>query len=324
LPGPDRGLTVYFGQDYRDMKAKLRDLRGILVGIWISSEILLSGLLALLVHLSLAPLRRIAKLLETVDEKHLEGFEPDGTPREVRPLVDALSAALARLDEAFKRERTLLADLAHEIRTPMAGIRTTLEVGIDDDEARARGAMLKSLSILSRMQSLMDALLSLAQLEGGQIPSSTRRLDLAPLLLDAVDAWTGKCEERGIELRVELAPSLPSIANPEWCRVILRNLLDNALAHARDGAWIALRSQVESGLVRIRVSNDGSPMETSDAPKVFERFWRRENSRGKEGNHAGLGLALCRQLATRMGGTIQANVPQTGEFLVELDLKLAD
>ena len=324
LSGGVNGLTVYFGQDYRDMKAKLRDLRNILAGIWIASEILLSALLALLVHFSIVPLRRIAKHLESIDEMHLKGFEPDGAPREVRPLVDALSAALSRLDDAFRRERTLLADLAHEIRTPMAGIRTTLEVGVDDDEEHARGAMFKSLSILSRMQSLMDSLLSLAQLEGGQIPSSARRLDLAPLLLDAVDAWRGKCDERGIELRVELAPSLPAIANPEWCRVILRNLLENAMAHARDGSWIALRSEVDTGEVRIRVSNDGSPMETSDAPKVFERFWRKNDSRSQEGNHAGLGLALCRQLATRMGGTIQATVPQDGEFLVELDLKSAN
>jgi len=246
----------------------------------------------------------------------------DLPPQTHSGLVDALSRALVRLDEAFTRERTLLADLAHEIRTPMAGIRTTLEVGADDDEEHARGAMLKSLSILARMQSLMDSLLSLARLEGGQIPSSTKACDLAPLLLDAVDAWNGKCDERGVELRAELAPSLPAIANPEWCRVILRNLLENAMAHARDGSWIALRSDMDSGRVRIRVSNDGSPMETADAPKVFERFWRKSDAL-RQGNHAGLGLALCRQLATRMGGTIQATVPQSGEFLVELDLKSA-
>lgn len=323
LPG-HTGLTVYFGQDYRDMKAKLRDLRDILVGIWVASEILLSGLLALLVHLSLAPLRRIAKRLESIDETHLEGFESIGAPREVRPLVEALSATLSRLDDAFARERTLLADLAHEIRTPMAGIRTALEVGADDDEEHARGAMATSLSILARMQSLMDSLFSLAQLEGGQIPSSTRPVDLSGLISDAVEEWKGKCGDRDIELRLELAPSLPSIANPDWCHVILRNLLDNAIAHAHAGSWIALWSGVESGRVRIRVSNDGSPMETVDAPKVFERFWRKNDSRCQEGNHAGLGLALCRQLATRMGGAIQAKVPNNGEFLVELDLPLAD
>ena len=324
LTGSDQGLTVYFGQDYRDMKAKLRDLRNMLAGIWIVSELLLCVLLALLVHLSFAPLRRIAKRLDSIDEEHLKGFDSEGAPREVRPLVDALSAALARLDEAFARERTLLADIAHEIRTPMAGIRTTLEVGADDDEEHARSAMATSLSILARMQSLMDSLLSLAQLEGGQIPSSTRTFDLAPLLLDGVGAWRGRCAERGVDLRVELAEALPSVANPEWCRVILRNLLENALAHAHDGSWIALRGEVAPGRVRIRVSNDGSPMETADAPKVFERFWRKNDSRSQQESHAGLGLALCRQLAMRMGGGIRATVPREGEFLVELELPLAD
>lgn len=320
LAGSDRGLTVYFGQDYRDMKAKLRDLRNLLVGIWIASEILLCALLAILVHLSLAPLRRIAKRLESIDEEHLKGFESDGAPSEVRPLVEALSETLSRLDKAFKRERTLVADLAHEIRTPMAGIRTTLEVGVGDDEEHARLAMAASLSILSRMQSLMDALLSLARLEDGQIPSSAVPMDLAPLLGEEVDAWRGKCEQGGVELRTELAPALPSISNPEWCRVILRNLLDNAVAHTHGGTWIALRSEMAPDRVRIQVSNDGSRLETSDAAKVFDRFWRKDDSRNHAGNHAGLGLALCRELAMRMGGTMTACVPEPGEFRIEIVL----
>jgi len=324
LPGADRGLTVFFGQDYRDMKAKLRDLRDILAGIWVASEILLCALLALLVHLSLAPLRRIAKRLESIDEEHLKGFDSKGAPGEIRPLVDALSATLARLDTAFGRERTLVADLAHEIRTPMAGLRTTLEVGLKDDEEHARLAMTGSLSILARMQSLMDSLLSLARLEGGQIPSSTIPTDLAPLLLEEMGSWRDACARRGIEMRAELAPVLPSVSNPEWCRVILRNLLDNAMSHGKGGSWIALRSEVEPDRVRIQVSNDGSRVETSDAAKVFDRFWRKDDSRNHVGNHAGLGLALCLQLATRMGGVIRATVPETGVFLVELNLPLAD
>ncbi len=324
LPGADRGLTVYFGQDYRDMKAKLRGLRNILVGIWIASEFLLCLLLSLLVHLSLTPLRRIAKRLDSIDEEHLKGFESEGAPHEVRPLVDALSATLVRLDTAFQRERTLVADLAHEIRTPMAGIRTTLEVGLSDDEEHARKAMTTSLSILARMQSLMDSLLSLARLEGGQIPSSTIPLDLAPLVREELEEWRATCNLRGIELRMELPPALPSVSNPEWCCVILRNLLDNALAHTDGGSWIALRGEVVSNRVCLQVSNDGSRLKTSDTDKVFDRFWRKDDARNQANNHAGLGLALCRQLATRMGGAIQATVPEEGTFLVELDLPLAD
>lgn len=323
LPGAGQGLTVFFGQDYRDMKSKLRDLREILAGIWIASEILLSGLLGLLVHLSIAPLRKIAQGLESVDELHL-GFHAVGAPREVRPLVDALSAALGRLDKAFERERALVADLAHEIRTPMAGIRTTLEVGVGDDEEHARLAMTAALSILARMQVLMDSLLSLARLEGGHVPSVSRKNDLAPLVLEVVEDWRGTCAERGVDLRLDLAPGLPSISNPEWCRVILRNLMDNAVAHAVEASWIALGSESNSGRVRIRISNDGSRLDTSDAAKVFDRFWRKDDARTHEGNHAGLGLALCRQLATRMGGGIEATVPRNGEFQVELDLPMAD
>lgn len=324
LPGAHRGLTVFFGQDYRDMKAKLRDLRAILAGIWIASELLLCTLLALLVRLSLAPLRRIAQRLHSIDEEHLEGFDSEGAPREVRPLVAALSATLGRLDEAFKRERTLVADIAHEIRTPMAGIRTTLEVGLGDDEERARTAMATSLSILSRMQSLMDGLLSLARLEGGQIPSSPAATELSPLVQEFAETWREVCSGRGIELRTDLAPALPSFSNPEWCRVILRNLMENALAHATEGSWIGLRSEVASGRVVIQVSNDGSGLDASDAAKVFDRFWRKDHSRRSAGSHAGLGLALCRQLATRMGGGIRAAVPREGEFLVELDLPMVD
>jgi len=313
-------LTVYFGQDHRDMKSKLRHLRNILLGIWIASEVLLSALLAVLVHVALVPLRRIATRLESVDETRLEGFDAAGAPREVRPLVDALSAALSRLDKAFARERLLVADLAHELRTPMAGIRTTLEVGSTDDEPHAREAMAASLAILSRMQSLADSLLSLARLEGGQIPSATRSVDLVPSIVGTLDSWRQACDDRGVELRVSHPGTLVAMANPEWVELILRNLFENAIAHARDGTWISLRSGIRDGVAVVRVANDGSELDPTEAERVFDRFWRKDGSRSRSDHHAGLGLSLSRELARRMGGTLSCEVAPAGEFGVVLTL----
>jgi len=311
LGEPD-GPTFYFGQDYRGMKAQLRGLRNILLVVWGCAEAVLVLLLSLLVRHALAPLRRIAGNLDTVDERNLSKFATSDTPREVRPLVDALDSALGRLRKAFERERTLVADLAHEIRTPLAATRTTLEVGLLDDEAHARQAMASSLEILGGMQSLADSLLSLARLEAGQIPSTMATFDAMPAITEAAAICEAACAERSLAFETDLPSTLEVVADQEWLRAILRNLLENATHHPRSASRVRLRAWREDGRAWIAVANDGSPLERSDLERMFDRFWRKDDSRSPVGSHAGLGLALSRELAQRMGGTLCADIPAHG------------
>ncbi|MEN9355380.1 MAG: Sensor kinase CusS, partial [Fibrobacterota bacterium] len=306
-------LTVCFGQDYRGMKARLRELRTILVRVWGGTLILMGLVLAFLVRRSLWPLHRLAAGLERLDAEHLGSFKPVDVPTEARPLLDALVETLRRLETSFRRERSLLSNLAHELRTPLAGLRTTLEVGLTDDEKHARQAMRDSLGITLQMQGVIDSLLLLGRLEAGSL---SPRLSSIPLrtLLEGIRDRIG-------DLDCESVDDLPILADPGWMRIVLGNLFDNARRHAGPDGMIRFDVSMELDRIRISLSNDGCELGPEEVERVFERFWRKDAVRSIESRNSGLGLTLCRELVERMDGTISAIVPEPGVFEVVILLK---
>jgi signal transduction histidine kinase len=325
LPAADSGkpaftATVFVGQDFRDAKNRLRDVRWRFLLVWCVAELLLSLFLFLLVRSSLEPLGAIAERLKEVDETRTGSLTDIAVPVEVAPLVQALGNTLGRLSAAFQRERTLLADLAHELRTPLAGLRTTLEVGVDDVEEEARSALHRSLAITIGMQSLMESLMVLARLDGAQIEPDLAIIDLSATLEERWRTLEEEASRRGSKAVFEVPTSLPVRADREWLSIVLRNLLENAVHHATPGGWIECRARDEDDVVRIVVRNDGSRLEPSEAGRVFDRFWRRDPARVAGQGQAGLGLSLSRELVLHMGGTIQATVPEPGVFQVEIRL----
>jgi len=305
-------LTVSFGQDYRGMKAQLRELRAILLEVWGGTLLLLALLLVLLVRISLRPFRRIAADLQDLDAGHLDRFRPIGVPAEARALVEALTSALGRLEEAFRRERTLLSNLAHELRTPLSGLRTTLEVGVGDDDAHARKAMRDSLGISLQMQGIIDSLLLLGRLDSGQL---SPRLQPVSLRMRVQAAFPGMDMPPG--------PDVPVLADEGWLEMVLSNLHDNALRHARESE-VRLEILLEDGRTTLVVANGGSDVEAIEVEKVFDRFWRKDRVRTLESHNAGLGLSLCRELVERMGGKLVATVPEPGRFEVRMTLDSAE
>jgi|GEM_PF-1596713 len=328
LPTSDPGkpavsATIFFGQDFRDAKNRLRQVRWRFFWVWCAAEVILSLLLYLVVRTSLSPLGKIAARLEQVDEDRPGRFGDVPVPMEVAPLVRALENTLGRLSAAFQRERTLLADLAHELRTPLAGLRTTLEVGVDDVEEEARSALRRSLSIAVGMQSLMESLMVLARLDGKQIEPDLVAIDLSAALEERWDALAEQATLKGSKAVREAPPSLMVRADREWLSIVLRNLLENAVHHAAPGGWIECAARQDGCEVLVRIRNDGSRLVPTDTTRVFDRFWRLDPSRGVGQGHVGLGLSLCRELVLHMGGTIQAMVPETGVFQVEVRLPAA-
>lgn len=318
---PGGAVDVWFGQDYRAMKARLRELQWILAGVWAGSSAAIALLLFFVVGLLLRPLRRMAQRLEEVDENHLGKVAgTDGAPREIRVLVDALDSALARLDTAFERERTLVADLAHEIRTPLAGLRAILEVDRTDSVSRPAESLERCLEIVLQMQSLVDSLLALARVEGGQTRAEPVSVGLRGIVDDAVF----RSVPEGPEVRLSVGEELSVVADAQWLSVVLRNLLENAVEHAGPGGWIEIAAGTVGGSVRLRVRNPGCRIAPADASKVFDRFWSGDRSRSRIPVHAGLGLALCRGLVHRMGGAVRAAVEDQGVFRAEVDLPAGD
>lgn len=268
-----------------------------------------------LVGYSLAPLRTLATRIAEIRETDLAVRLADArTPLEVQPLVARLDELLERLERAFSRERELTAEVAHELRTPIGGLRSTIELALDKERPteRYRAALSDCLTITLQTQRMVEVLLSLARLDAGAPSGTPSDVAVDDLARELVAEHTPRATERSLTIEADLAP-LTVAVDREQLRVVLANALDNAVSYATEGTAI----RISTGGSRITIAN-ATTLDPSDASRVFDRFWRGDSAR-TAGIHAGLGLALCKKLVERMGGTIRVTVEnETFTLTIEL------
>jgi two-component system OmpR family sensor kinase len=314
--------TLVVARETADIDAKRSAFRWLL-GSAAAGTILLTLLVAaLVVRQGLRPLDKLAAQIAAIREERLDTAIPtDGMPREMTPIVNRLNDLLHRLQDAFQRERAFTADAAHELRTPLAGIRATLEVAL----SRARkpeeyqGALGESVEIVGHMQSIVTDLLMLARLEGGQVP-----LRPEPVLLgqEVERLWrplAGQAEKRAVRFASNVPADLAAAADRELLAMAVSNLLANAAEYTNDGGRIEISGRATGDKVELAFSNTACCLSPEQAGHVFERFWRGDAARAA-GVHCGLGLALVERAVVVMGGEATAAVSPDGVFTVRLVL----
>jgi len=229
-------------------------------------------------------------------------------PAELLPVIDRLNDLLERLERAFHREKRFTADVAHELRTPLAGARSVLEVALSRDrEPEAyRQAMQDFLGINEQMHRMVENLLHLARADANQLEVVSDSVDLAALAGECWERLAGDAQQR--QLQVVWRLKEPCIVESDRCklRLILQNILGNAVAYADDGGQIWVDTILADGCVEFAVTNSGSAVAEQDVARVFDRFWRGDASRRCSGQHCGLGLSLCKVLVELLGGSIEA------------------
>ncbi|MEV8016492.1 HAMP domain-containing sensor histidine kinase [Streptomyces sp. NPDC086554] len=237
--------------------------------------------------------------------------EPD-THDEVARLARTTNETLAALQASVERQRRFVADASHELRSPIASLRTQLEVGVAHPELLdVDGAVEDTV----RLQELAADLLLLARLDAGEKPGATR-VDLAALAREELSQRTrDRVEVRTDLLGVEVAGSRGQLAR------VLGNLVNNAQRHARTHVTVATRA--EGAWAVLAVSDDGAGVPESEREHVFERFVRLDDARTRDDGGAGLGLAIARDVAERHGGTLTVQEAPGGGALFELRVPLA-
>lgn len=217
---------------------------------------------------------------------------------EIRALALTLNQMLDRLAAGRSRQRAFVADAAHELRSPLASIRTQLEVA---DRLGEGGALPEELLVdVDRLTRLVEDLLLLARADADDRgPTRPRRFDLS-----ALAAEVGAARTAGrVPLRVRPGPPAPVLADPEELRRAVQNLLDNADRHAATA--VELSTGTEAGVVRLVVRDDGPGLPAEERERVFQRFARRDDARSRDVGGTGLGLPITRELVTRAGGTVR-------------------
>ena len=270
----------------------------------------------------LAPISRITGVARQIQASELSrriGLR--GPDDELRRLADTFDSMLARLEEAFASQRRFVADASHELRTPLAIIQANLELALSEhagDDGSGAEAALVIERALRRMTRLTDDLLALARLESPQLVPE--RFSARDLLEESRLEFANAAAGRGIELDAVAPSALELVGDRDALRRALANLLDNALRHAPDGSTVTVAAANGDDRVRLEVADEGPGLDEADREKVFERFWRADDSRDRNGGGSGLGLAIVKRIADAHGGSVSVrSAPGAGAtFAIEL------
>jgi len=235
-------------------------------------------------------------------------------------MVDKLNAMLDRLASAFERERAFTGNVAHELRTPLTGVRSTIEVAMREDRPNEqyREAMGECLTIVERMQGMVETLILLSRLDAGQMDVHQESIALA----DLIDVCARAVLDRpNVQFDNRVPVDLRCAADPDKLMMVLCNLLQNAGEYADEGGRIWSDAQRVGDVVRLEICNTGCVLPTTDIQRVAERFWRADASRADTGVHAGLGLALVERLVAAQGGAVCFDVAD-GVFAARITLPI--
>jgi signal transduction histidine kinase len=223
-------------------------------------------------------------------------------PPEVRQLARSFNAMTVRLGEAERRRRELLADLAHELRTPLSVIRGNAEGMLDGLYPMDRTHLDPVLEETKVMSRLLDDLRTLSTAEAGALRLHREQVDPATLVDEATGAFRAQADAAGVRLEARVAPGLPSVdVDPFRINEVLYNLLSNALRHTPSGGSVTVSANAAEQGVAFTVADTGSGIPPDALPHVFDRFAKGEGSPG-----AGLGLAIAKSLVETHGGELTA------------------
>lgn len=312
-----RGTQIYVAERV-DTRHEI--LRAMLLGFFpplvIGLPLLLIGLWWT-VHLGLLPLQNLRQAILKRDTKALEMIRIPDTPQEVQPMIDALNDLLLRLTQRIQNERRFIADAAHELRTPIAGIRAQAQVALSsvtDDKVRQQ-ALQDTLIGCDRASRLVEQLLTLARVEGPQdLPSETFRLDL--LAQQTIADLTPAALRRGQTIELLVSDTLQVNGQSTLWHILLRNLIDNALRYSPPGARVRIQAQrIHGDQVQMTIEDNGAGLSPAQMEHLGERFFR---VLGTNTTGSGLGWSIVRHIASLQQIGVKLGKSQLGGLLVTL------
>ena len=255
----------------------------------------------------LRPIGRITAVARDIQATDLSRrIELPGPDDELKQLGDTFDAMLARLDAAFAAQRQFVADASHELRNPLAIIRTNVDVALadpraDPEDLRHTIVVVKRAS--DRMARLVDDLLALARRQEPILEHEP--VDLGVAVTEASDDFVVPAAARNIVLDRAIAPGVVVTGDRDALKRAVANLLENAVRLAPEGSRIRLATGGEGDQAWIAVADEGPGIAPEDQPHVFDRFWRADKGRSRADGGTGLGLAIVRQIAEGHGGQIR-------------------
>ena len=323
-----RGTNVgYLVLTALSVTQRFRFARAIIFPIGIISFVLALFLVivsTLLTRRFVNPLADVIYAARAVATGKLDTRIPTEGPQDLQSLSESFNEMATSLERSDRERREMLADIAHELRTPLSVIRGRLE-GIVDGIYPDNGPQVSmALEQAYLLQRLIDDLRLLTLAETRQLPFDQKLFDVGQVIERVMEIFSAEAREKNISLEFkDKSENLSLLLDPQRFEQIMSNLLGNALRYVPSGGkvWITTHATAEG--VHITVNDNGEGIPPEDLPYIFDRFWRKDRSRSRLSGGSGLGLAITKQLIEAQNGTIQANALSEGGLQMSMRFKRA-
>lgn len=261
----------------------------------------------------LSPLKRVAHDVAQRAPQHLATLDTAHVPEEIRPLTDALNDLFARLQQAFEHERQFTADAAHELRTPLAALKTQAQVAQRADDDSTRQHALNQLILgTDRATRLVEQLLTLARLDPEQDLAKHEQVDLQALAVSVLAQLAPEAVAKNIDLSLTPGSPLHVAGDSGALGILLRNLVDNAIRYTPPGGKVTVEIAPHGNHVVLRVTDSGPGIPEHERQQVFKRFYR---GLGTRASGSGLGLSIAKRIAELHDANIAFDTPANGAGL---------
>ncbi|MCF8127739.1 MAG: HAMP domain-containing protein [Deltaproteobacteria bacterium] len=317
---PERGplegylYVILGGENYDSVLQKMKGSYILQLSAWMILAGLMFALIAGLIIFGFMTgrLRRLAGAMDAfrkgqkvkaaqVPEKADPSDEIDLLTTSFKQMATRIQAQMDQLKNSDKERREMVANVSHDLRTPLATLRGYIETLLlkEEDLSREKRRYYLEIAIrhCERLSKLVDELMELAKLESLETKVSRESFNLAELAQDVSQKFRLRAEEKGIVIKSDIAKEIPFVrADIGLIERVLENLLENAINYTPEGGTVGLHIKMEQGEIAVAVSDTGMGIPEADIPHIFDRFYRLQEDRGKETEHHGLGLAIAKRI----------------------------
>lgn len=316
---PDLGIRVMVGDS---LTVRNRLVSDVALGLLAPALLILPALALMIwfaVRRGLQPLDQLAQTLQNRSAADLQPIRQSTTPGELQPMISALNGLFDRVETTRKRERNFTAFAAHELKTPLAGLKTQAQIALRaPDEATRTHALTQICTGVDRTDRMVRQLLDMSAAESAEEDKSSPDQPGALILADVADGLASLAAARGVRIALPEDPASWRTGQADQLALALRNLLENAILASPTGGTVETALIIHEDRVIFRILDRGPGITDADRPHVTERFWRGAGSPSGQGS--GLGLAIVSAIMERMGGRLRLSARDGGGEQAELIL----
>ncbi len=286
--------------------------------------IILSGAIVTIVPTiiasGLSPLNDLSHYTSSIDEHRLSSRYPtDNLPDELKPIVIRLNELLQRIENAFAREKRLTSDIAHELKTPIAELKSLCEVAMrwPDDSEFINYSLKNTVEISHQMDRIVSQLLTLNRCEKDKQNIYPTTINLVSLMRELWSPWQKIAEEKAIKVEFSMNGDVMVFTDRTMLSSIISNLFSNAVEYSPSGGYFRCIIQYEEERIILSMQNSNESLTEDDLPHIFEYLWRKDSARSNS-LHTGLGLSLVKTFASYLGIEVRTKLMDRGDFCITL------